>query len=289
MNYNSERKNVLITGSKSQLAQCLFDIKDQYPDFDFDFTSSEELDISNTKEIEDYFDKVSYDIVINCAAYTNVELAEKESKKAFMVNAIGVKNIAEACKKNDATLIHISTDYVFDGKKETPYTEEDLPNPINEYGKSKLEGEKEILKILDKYFIIRTSWLYSKYGHNFFKTILRKSRTEKQLTITASETGTPTNAHDLAKFILEIVSSNSSDYGLYHYSNLGEATWHDFAEEILRASGKLSEIKLEKTDNYPTFAVRPKYGVLSKEKTIKVLKNTILHWKDSLRNLHSIN
>ena len=286
MNYNSERKNILITGSSSQLGQCLLAIKDQYPDFYFDFATSSELDITDKKQVNRRFDKYSYHVVINCAAYTNVELAEKESKKAFLVNAIGTKNIAEACKEFNVVLIHISTDYVFDGKKGSPYTEEDLPNPINEYGKSKLAGENYVQEILHEHFIIRTSWLYSEYGHNFFKTILKKSETEKQLTITTSEVGTPTNANDLAEFVVKMISLNISDYGVYHYSNLGEATWYDFAKEILRVSGKLSKIKLEKTDNYYTFAQRPKYSVLDKEKVTMFLKFNVLDWKTSFNELN---
>ena len=285
MNYNSKRKNLLITGATSQLGQCLLALKDQYPDFYFDFATSSELDITDKKQVNRRFDKYSYQVVINCAAYTNVELAEKESKKAFLVNAIGAKNMAEACKEFNVVLIHISTDYVFDGKKGSPYTEEDLPNPINEYGKSKLAGENYIQEILHEHFIIRTSWLYSEYGHNFFKTVLKKSETEKRLTITTSEIGTPTNANDLASFILTLISSNSSDYGLYHFSNLGEATWYDFAEEILELSNKLSSIKLEKTDNYPTFAARPKYSVLDKSKTENIFDTTSINWRYSLKKI----
>jgi len=203
--------------------------------------------------------------------------------RPLFYKCLGTKNIAEACNEFNVVLIHISTDYVFDGKKGSPYTEEDLPNPINEYGKSKLAGENYVQEILLEHFIIRASWLYSEYGHNFFKTILKKSETEKQLTITTSEIGTPTNANDLASFILKLISSNSSDYGLYHFSNLGEATWYDFAKEILRVSGKLSGIKLEKTDNYPTFAVRPKYSVLDSRKAMDTFSISLPEWKKSLK------
>ncbi|GAA4273221.1 dTDP-4-dehydrorhamnose reductase [Aquimarina gracilis] len=276
---------ILVTGAGGQLGQCIRKIGGDYDNLEIYFADSKKLDITQKQKIESLFIEKGFKVVINCAAYTNVEQAEKEPKKAFLINAEGAKNVAEVCKKHDAILIHISTDYVFDGKKRTPYTEEDVPNPINEYGKSKLLGEKYIQEILEKFFIIRTSWLYSEYRHNFFKIILQKSNIEKQFTITNSEIGTPTNANDLAAFILSLIRSNNKKYGIYHYSNQGETTWYHFAKEILRLSGKLGGIKLEKTDNYPTFAARPKYSVLSKEKIEKSLDMRVLRWQDSLEKL----
>jgi len=288
MNKESDKINILITGASGQLGQCIKKIEKEYPQLDMCFTNSGTLDITKKENVQSFFAGKIFDFVINCAAYTNVEQSEKQPEKAFLVNAEGVKNLAEICKKYEATLIHISTDYVFDGKTTTPYNEEDTPNPINEYGKSKLAGEKYVQELLERYFIIRTSWLYSEFGHNFFKTILKKLGTEKELTITATETGTPTNANDLARFILNIIETKIFKHGVFHFSNLGEATWFDFAKEILRISDKLEAIKLEKTDNYPIFARRPKYSVLSKEKVIKAFKLDVLDWKNSLRNLHSI-
>ncbi len=282
-----KKKKVLITGANGQLGQCIHLIKDNYPELELCFTNSQELDISQLDAIKPFFQKNSYNFVINCAAYTNVEQAEKESDKAFLVNADGVKNLAEVCMKNSVVLIHISTDYVFDGKKNSPYTEEDIPNPINEYGKSKLSGERYVEEFAGKYFIIRTSWLYSQYGKNFYKTILEKTSTEKKLTITTSETGTPTSANDLAEFIITIIKSNSSEYGIYHFSNEGEATWYDFAYEIVKISNKLDTIDVEKGENYHTFAQRPKYSVLNKNKSIESFGLNILNWKDSFKKLHS--
>ncbi|MBG6131716.1 dTDP-4-dehydrorhamnose reductase [Aquimarina sp. EL_43] len=287
MEKKSKKNNVLITGSSGQLGQCIEKIKKNYPELQLYFASSEVLDITKNEEVQRFFKDNSFNFVVNCAAYTNVDQAEKEPEKAFLINAEGVKNLAEVCKENEIVLVHISTDYVFDGSKETPYTEEDTPNPINEYGKSKLAGEQYIQKKLDKYFIIRTSWLYSEFGHNFFKTILKKSKTEQELTIVTSETGTPTNANDLAKFILNMIMINHQKYGIYHFSNLGEATWYDFANEILRASDKLDHIMLKKTDNYPTFAQRPKYSVLSKQRLENTFDLRVLNWKQSLMNLYS--
>ncbi len=281
MNEKLHTKSILITGAGGQLGQCIKKIENDYPGLKLHFTDSDTLDITNKDTIQRFFVDKMFDFVINCAAYTNVEQAEKEPEKAFLVNAEGVKHLAEVCEKYDTTLIHISTDYVFDGEKGSPYTEEDLPNPINVYGKSKLAGERYIQEILEKYFIIRTSWLYSEFGHNFFKTILKKAETEKELTVTTGETGTPTNANDLASFVLELMKNDSSDYGIYHYSNLGEATWYDFAKEILKFSGKQDVIKLEKTENYSTFAVRPKYSVLDTAKTERMFSVSIIEWRNS--------
>ncbi len=285
MKEKTTKTRVLITGCDGQLGQCIRKIENYYSGFELYHTNSKTLDVTNKENVSQFFSDTSFDFIVNCAAYTNVEQAEKESEKAFLVNAKGVENLVQICKKKSSTLIHISTDYVFDGKKGSPYMEDDIPNPINEYGKSKLAGEIYIQKNLTKYFIIRTSWLYSEFGHNFFKTILKKSEIEKELTVTTSEIGTPTNANDLAKFILNIIQMNSSKYGIYHYSNLGEATWYDFAEEILRILGKLDSIILKKTDNYPTFAQRPKCSVLDKENSNKSFDQSILSWKGSLKQL----
>lgn len=285
MNKNFSKIKILVTGSNGQLGQCLQKIAHNYSALELHFYNSTDLDITSKDTIDQIFKNNGFNFVINCAAYTNVEQAEKESEKAFLINGEGVRNLAQVCKKHNSTLIHISTDYVFDGKKETPYTEEDIPNPINEYGKSKLAGEQYIQEILDTFFIIRTSWLYSEFGHNFFKTILKNSETKTELTITTSEKGTPTNANDLAKFILDIILINNQKYGIYHFSNLGEATWYDFAKEILSASGKLNTIILKKTNNYPTFAKRPKYSVLSNEKAKQVFLISQNNWKNSVRML----
>ncbi|WP_219006263.1 dTDP-4-dehydrorhamnose reductase [Aquimarina litoralis] len=277
--------SILVTGANGQLGLCLKKASKKIENFNFSFKTSSELDITNEKSVDTLFSSNKYDYVINCAAYTNVEQSEKSTEKAFFVNAEGVHNLAKVCKNQDITLIHISTDYVFDGNTRTPYSENQITNPINEYGRSKLKGEKYIQEILDKHFIIRTSWLYSEYNKNFFKTILNKSETESKLTITTAEKGTPTNANDLAEFILHIISSGSLKYGIYHFSNLGEATWYDFAEEILKYISKEKNIELLKTDNYPTLAKRPNYSVLSKEKLINSFSFDVLDWKESLRKL----
>lgn len=280
------KKKVLVTGANGQLGKAIQELNaNNAKGLDFVFVSKSELDITNLDDLKIFFDKNSFDYVINCAAYTDVEQAEKTPKIAYKVNAEGVKHIAEICLEHNTVLIHISTDYVFDGKKSTPYSEDDLPNPINEYGKSKLAGEQYLQKVLKKYFIIRTSWLYSEFGKNFLKRIFSRLETTKTLTITTSEVGTPTNANDLAECITELIVSTVPQYGIYNYSNNGKATWYDFAEEALRISGKLEQIKLEKTDNYSTFAARPKYSVLDKKKLTTTLQVDILDWKTSLKRL----
>ncbi|WP_108802658.1 dTDP-4-dehydrorhamnose reductase [Aquimarina sp. Aq107] len=276
---------ILITGSNGQLGKCIKLISKKYFGLEVTFKDSKELDITDKRSMLSFLEAKHFDNIINCAAYTNVEQAEKEQEEAFLINAEGVKNIAEACKVNGIRLIHISTDYVFDGKKDSPYIEEDITNPINEYGKSKLLGEQYIQEILKEYFIIRTSWLYSQFGNNFYKTILEKSKTETQLNITSSEIGTPTNANDLASFILNLIGSKNQQYGIYHFSNLGKGTWYDFAKEIISLQEKDNLKKLEKTPNYPTLAKRPKYSVLDKSKTVSVFGNDILEWKESLKKL----
>lgn len=278
-------KKILVTGANGQLGRCIKDAATKYPELEFVFVSKEELDIENLELLKDFFQRKSFSHCINTAAYTNVEKAESEREKAFAINAEGVKNLAEICKQNNITLFHISTDYVFDGKKKSPYFETDITNPINVYGASKLKGEEFIQEICDKYFIFRTSWLYSQYGHNFLKTILKYTEEEKPLTVTTEQTGAPTNANDLAEALLQVTAQDSRDYGVYHYSNKGEATWFGFAEEILRQTGKLKEAKLAKTNHYCTFAARPEYSVLDNAKAFKILNLKQIDWQESLQSV----
>lgn len=276
---------VLVTGANGQLGKTIDELySDNQNSFDFVFVSKAELDITKAEKLRLFFNSNHFDYCINCAAYTNVEQAEKTPEIAFKVNAEAVKNLATVCKEKNTILIHISTDYVFDGKKEAPYIVDDIPNPINEYGKSKLLGEQYIQEVSEKYFIIRTSWLYSKkYGNNFYRTISRYIESGKELKIINNETGTPTNANDLVSFFVEIILINSEKYGVYHYSNTGEATWYDFAKEILKISGKQESVTLKKIDIYPIFAARPKYSVLNKTKSLESFNIQIPNWIKSLR------
>ncbi|WP_340076226.1 dTDP-4-dehydrorhamnose reductase [Leptobacterium sp. I13] len=256
-------KRVLIIGSEGQLGMCIQKIHKEFKDVHFVFTKKNELDITKKDSVDDFFGKQAFDFCINCAAYTKVDQAEKEPKKAFMVNAEGVKNIATACKENNVTLIHISTDYVFDGEKRTPYTVEDIPNPINVYGKSKLKGEQYIQEILESYFIIRTSWLYSEFGNNFYKAILEKAKTEKTIYVTDDQIGCPTNTNNLAEFIIKAINTDDIENRVYHFCDGKSITWYDFAKEILEENNLKNKVNLVKATNYVTFAKRPKNSVLS--------------------------
>ncbi len=277
-------KTIMVTGANGQLGQCLQKHSKLYPDFNFIFCSSKELDITSKKSIESIFEKNQIDFCINAAAYTNVEQAENEPEKAFGVNATGSANLAEVCAKYGAVLVHISTDYVFNGRANRPYRESDEVDPINIYGASKLKGEELILKYQPQSFIVRTSWLYSEFGHNFYNTILRKAGEGATLNITTSQVGTPTNANDLAQYILKILESGSGSYGIYHFSNEGEATWYDFAREILEYSKKRGQVILNKTGFFKTLAVRPEYSVLSKQKITSTF-GPVQDWKVSLHQL----
>mgnify|MGYP001024494252 FL=1 len=277
---------ILITGAKGQLGKCIKDAAANYPEFDFLFASRELLNIESEKSISNIFKNNCFDYCINTAAYTNVEKAESEKEKAFLTNAEGVKQLAKHCAKNNTILIQISTDYVFDGKKKTPYTEEDTTRPLNIYGASKLKGEKYVQEICQSYYILRTSWLYSQYGQNFYNTVLRFSKERKPLTVTTEQTGTPTNANDLAEAILTIIKINSKNYGIYNFSNQGEATWYDFAKEILIQTNQLTKSNLVKTDYYRTFAARPKYSIMAMRKYKNTFNKAVFNWKKSLKSLN---
>ncbi|MFB9055256.1 dTDP-4-dehydrorhamnose reductase [Mariniflexile ostreae] len=257
-------KKVLVTGASGQLGKTIKALFYQtQKEIDFVFVSKEQLDISNEEVLQSFFNMNTFDYCINCAAYTNVEQAEKTPEIAYQINAEGVKYLAEACKTHEIVLIHISTDYVFDGEKETPYTTTDIPNPINVYGESKLLGERHIQRILEKYFIIRTSWLYSKkFGNNFYKTILKKAETETELSITIENLGCPTNTVTLATYIFNIINQPSTNFGVLHFCDEKVMTWYDFAKDILKENQLLNTINLVKVNNYRTFARRPKYSVL---------------------------
>lgn len=278
-------KTILVTGASGQLGQCFQEQARNFPNFNFIFCSSKDLDITSTSGLEDFFSRNNIDYCINCAAYTNVELAEDEKEKAFLLNAHSVKGLAEICKRNKTVLIHFSTDYVFNGESNEPYKEDARVSPINVYGASKLLGEENIAGAMERYFIFRTSWLYSQFGHNFFNTIRKKIREKAELNITTSQLGTPTNANDLAEYVLKIIDSESSSYGIYHFSNEGEATWYDFAKAIIDFSEKTEGVKLNKTGFYKTRAERPAYSVLSKEKIKSEFGFPVLEWKDSLQRL----
>lgn len=255
-------RRVLVTGAYGQLGKCIQKIADKYTDFEFAFKGSKELDITNAEQIKTVFNSKKFDFCINCAAYTNVEQAEKTPDIAYRVNAEGARNLALACKDNHVVLIHVSTDYVFDGEKNEPYAVEDIPNPINEYGKSKLRGEEYIKDILYEYIIIRTSWLYSEFGKNFYKTILEKAKTEGVLYITDEQKGCPTNAINLAKFIIEKIMLKDIKFGICHFTDRKSMTWYEFANRVLKEKGLEEKVNLVRCNDYRSFAKRPKNSVL---------------------------
>ncbi|MDA9900609.1 dTDP-4-dehydrorhamnose reductase [bacterium] len=276
----------LVTGGNGQLAQSLKDVVNHQDELDVDFQDLPDLDITNKQQLESYFSNNELDYCINCAAYTAVDLAEEQSDLAYAVNAEGPKYLAEVCQKHQVTLIHISTDFVFDGQKRIPYLETDAPNPLSVYGASKLQGERSIQETTEAYFIVRTSWLYSEYGKNFIKTMLSLSETLNEISVVSDQIGSPTYAGDLAEVLIQIVLSSSTNYGVYHYSNSGTISWYDFAVEIFKQFGKTIEVKPIKTKDYPTAAKRPKYSVLDTTKIKNNFDYTINDWQRSLKNIN---
>jgi dTDP-4-dehydrorhamnose reductase len=232
-------------------------------DIEFTFLDKSNFDITDKSQINQIFNKQKFDYCINCAAYTNVDQAEKTKQGAHEINAEGVKNLALVCKAENVILIHISTDYVFDGEKSEPYTVDDIPNPINEYGISKLKGEQHVQDILKRYFIVRTSWLYSKkHGHNFYRTIINLAKTKAELSVTADQMSCPTNTVSLTKYLIDLINVVSLDYGIHHFSNKSAMTWYDFAKLILTENNLNNNTKLVRVNNFTTLAKRPKYSVL---------------------------
>lgn len=275
-------KTILVTGANGQLAKTIREhYSNKKDEINLKFVSKQDLDITNKNDIDSLFLNGKFDFCINCAAYTNVEAAESDKDQAYKVNAIAVEYLALACKKYNTKLIHISTDYVFDGKSHIPYKETDQTNPINEYGKSKLFGEELIQKILTEYFIIRTSWLYSSYGNNFVKTIINKILDNNPLNITTTQTGTPTSCVDLADFIFKIITLKEPSYGIYHFSASNEATWYSFATQIASSFNEYELDNITPVGFFPTKAARPEYSVLDNSKAQKIIDKKI-QWEDSV-------
>lgn len=278
-------KNVLVTGGKGQLATCIKDIvKDNLDNnCNFIYVDIDELDITKAGKVNTFFKNNNITHCINCAAYTAVDDAESNESLVEAVNVTGAKNLAIACSDSGAILIQISTDFVFNGKQTSFYDEEDLENPLGVYGLTKLNGEKAVLKYLKENFIIRTSWLYSEYKHNFLKTMLRLGRERDKLGVVCDQIGTPTYANDLASIIVKVIMEENLPYGIYHYSNEGVASWYDFAKAIFEESKIQVDLSPIKSEAYPTPAERPKFSVLDKSKIKKELKLEIPYWRDSLK------
>ena len=275
-------KKILVTGANGQLGQCLQKISSQFEEFEFIFTDSETLDITNKEEVNDFFWQNAPDFCINAAAYTAVDLAETDIEKAFLVNADGTENLAEACAENNAQFIHVSTDYVFDGENNLAYTEEDFTNPLGVYGASKLAGDELALEVNPCSVILRTSWVYSEFGKNFVKTMLNLFATKDELNIVADQFGQPTNANDLAEAIMKIIKSEKITPGIFNFSNLGRISWFDFAEKIAELSEAKIKLNAIETSQYPTPAKRPKNSVLDLDRISKTYAIQLKPWEESL-------
>jgi dTDP-4-dehydrorhamnose reductase len=277
---------ILITGSDGQLGMELQKIAASYAGYEFIFTDINTLDITDREAVIETVRRTTPDWIINCAAYTAVDLAETENKRAMLVNEAGVSNIVNAIRESRCRLIQLSTDYVFDGLGNTPYNETDLPSPATEYGKSKLAGEKVALSYPET-LIIRTSWLYSEYGNNFVKTILRLLGEGKNPFVVFDQVGCPTWAEGLASTIMIIISGvirNKTPFvaGIYNYSDEGVCSWYDVAETIASETGERGRIKPCLSDHYPQKAKRPAYSVLNKQKIKENYDLTIHHWRENL-------
>lgn len=278
-------KTILVTGANGQLGQCIKAVEKQHGEGNsFIYLTSVDFDLTNTPQMELVIKKNNPAYIVNCAAYTAVDKAESESEKAFSINANGVANLAKICNDNNIVLIHISTDFVFEGSIPIPLSEDMQTEPTGVYGESKLDGENAIVASLTNYFIIRTSWLYSEYQNNFLKTMIRLGTEREELSVVYDQAGTPTYAVDLAEVILTIINSSSDAYGVYHYSNEGVASWYDFANEIFKLKGITINLKPISSLEYPTPAKRPAYSVMSKNKIKQNFKIAINHWTLSLGN-----
>jgi dTDP-4-dehydrorhamnose reductase len=275
---------ILVTGSNGQLGNEIRLLADTLTGLTFFFTDVNILDITDREDVDLFFTKHTFDFCINCAAYTAVDKAEVDKKQAYAVNTIGVKNLVQNCNKHQITLFHISTDFVFDGKATSPYKVEDVPNPINYYGETKLLGEQEITKNLSRFFIIRTSWLYGRYGGNFVKTMLKLANKYPEVKVVADQIGSPTYAKDLASFILHLIQTRNSKYGVYHFSNQGETDRYGFAKEIFRLANVNVSLLKTTTKYFSQKAKRPEYSVLDLSKTLNEIEFKIRNWKEALND-----
>jgi dTDP-4-dehydrorhamnose reductase len=280
---------ILVTGAYGQLGNELKVLSDQYSEHQFLFTDSDTLDIADENQVQDYFEKEKPQFLINCAAYTAVDKAEVETDLAQKINANAPALLAKYSRLHNCGFIHISTDYVFNGKSFIPYTEVDPVQPESIYGKTKLAGENFILSSESKAVIIRTSWLYSSFGNNFVKTMLRLGEERDLLKVVFDQVGTPTYAADLAKAVLSVASVYEKEpekfkTGVYHYSNEGVASWYDFAKSIFEISGLNCKVLPVMSDEFPTPAKRPPYSVLNKSKIKSTFNLEIPYWKESLES-----
>ncbi len=293
----SKGLRILVTGANGQLGSEFRFLQDQYPQWEFLFVTREELDLSKTSGISPYLQSVQADIIINCAAYTNVEAAEDHgadteqnnkivNAQNWLLNANAPRVIAEWCADNNSVLIHFSTDYVFDGKKSTPYTEIDSTHPINQYGCAKLLGENEILDTGADAIVFRVSWLYGTFGNNFMKTMIRLADANGKLSVVSDQVASPTYSRQLASDVLSIIQrfpNLKEKKGIYHYTQYGTASWFDFARRIMEYTHRNIPVSPVTSDAFPTKAVRPVYSKLDSSYTEQTFGLKLPHWEDCLK------
>lgn len=283
---------VLVTGANGQLGQSLQQIAGLFPEIEFLWMGSKELDVTDEMRVAEVFQQFRPDYCINTAAFTAVDLAEKEAEKAFAINEKGVKNLALACLKFKVIMLHVSTDFVFDGTKNSPYQEEDVCNPINIYGKSKCAGEQVLREILASHYIIRTSWVFSAYGNNFLKTMLRLGSQKDSISVVNDQIGRPTSAVALAHVLIQMILKTHSQkvqnvFGTYHFANTESCSWFEFAQQIMQIFEKSCEVKSIPSASYPTPATRPKYSVLKTDKIEQTFQIKIQSWQEILKQMSS--
>lgn len=271
---------VLVTGAHGQLGHDVVEIleKNEISCLGID---KDTIDITNEEQIKKTIIDYNPEVVIHCAAYTAVDKAEDEQELCYAVNVLGTRYIAKACKKIEAKMVYISTDYVFDGEGEKPFEVTDKPNPINYYGLTKYEGELEVQKILEKYFIVRISWLFGSHGNNFVKTMLRLAKEKDEISVVADQFGSPTYTYDVAELLLEMIKTDK--YGIYHATNEGYCSWYEFAVEIFKQAGMNVGVRPISSDYYPTRARRPRNSRLGQGNTEKTHFPKIPSWKRSLK------
>lgn len=278
----ADKKKILVTGANGQLGMEFREIAFGFPAFEFVFVSRDELAIDNTEALQLFFANNKIDYCINCAAYTAVDKAESEQEMAIAINATAVGELAAFCKQQEALLIHFSTDYVFNGNASTPYLPEDKTDPVNFYGQTKLKGEELALQNNDQSIVIRTSWVYSSFGKNFVKTMLRLMAEKESIGVVSDQVGCPTYAADLASAVMDILHSGNIQPGIYHYCNEGIISWFDFATAIKAIADSSCVVNPIETKDYPTPAKRPAYSALDTQKTRLVYSIKIPHWRESL-------
>ncbi len=273
---------ILITGANGQLGTELHEILErEFPGLTL-YTDVQELDLTNAKAVDSYVANNEITHIVNCAAYTAVDRAEEEKMLCAAVNTDAVKNLAMAADANGAKIIHISTDYVFDGTNHRPYRESDKVNPISQYGTTKRKGETLLLALAPQAIIIRTAWLYSAHGNNFVKTMLRLADSQPEIKVVCDQIGTPTFARDLARAVVKVLQSHQWVPGIYHFTDEGAASWYDFAKAIFRIAGKNVKVTPIPTEDYPTPASRPSYSILDRTRIKATYGIEIPHWEEAL-------